>query len=356
MHRSQLPLRLRFRHLPPQSAHTLAPRSRSREKSLAGRTFTKGVAERESKRAAIDADRVLVLAQMYAAYCAAAGYSPRTIETRQATFARLHSFLLERGHTSCGGAELIELAGSLRNNLNGRELRSWTTLTIYGHLRAFFKWLVDQKVLDTSPHDAVPRPIRRKDQIVPHTTEEVRLLLEAARNSYYPRRNVAMVRFMVDTGIRATECCNLRLKDIDLRERKVEVLGKGNKKRTLHFGVQASRALWAYLGGRNYVPGESDDGPLFAAESGRNQGGALTRLGLLQLINGLGSAAGIRSNPHKLRHTFAVNYIINGGDAFSLMTLLGHTDLQTSNAYVLLAQANLAQKHAKLSPMDNMGF
>lgn len=341
---------MKQRYLPLTSAKGRFPdrtyRMRSREKPLS--------ATKTTSRDVIDTSELAKVVTRYSAYCRAAGFSPRTIETREATYQRLEKHLLANGIVICGEAELIAFAGGLRNNLNGEELRPWTARTIHAHLRALFNWAVDQGILDVSPHARVPVPILRKDQKVPHTAREIELVLRACKESYYPRRNTAIVHLLIDTGIRATELCNLTFGDLRMAERSITVLGKGNKRRDLNFGVKTSRALWSYLGGREYREGQSDSEALFLNEEGKNQGMAMTRRGLLTLILRLGLSVSVKSHPHRLRHTFAVNYILNGGDAFTLMLLLGHTDMQTSNGYVLIANANLAAKYEQCSPMDNM--
>jgi integrase/recombinase XerC len=227
------------------------------------------------------------------------------------------------------------------------------------HLRAFFNWLVAEGIIESSPMARVPRPIVRDDQIHPLTNEQVKALVEAARRSYFPRHNEAVLRFLIDTGVRASELCGITLGDLDMSNRSVTVLGKGNKRRSVHFGVATSRTLWNHLRGNDYIPGENDRWPLFCSQSGPNTGCKTTRGGILKMVHRLGLAAnisGVRCSPHTLRHTFAVNFIRNGGDPFSLMQLLGHTNLQMTNRYVCLAKADIAAQHAKCSPMDHMGF
>ena len=65
---------------------------------------------------------------------------------------------------------------------------------------------------------------------------------------------------------------------------------------------------------------------------------------------------GVRPSPHTLRHTFATQYILNGGDAFSLQKILGHSTLDMVRVYVDMASSNVALQHKKFSPMDRLGY
>ena len=96
---------------------------------------------------------------------------------------------------------------------------------------------------------------------------------------------------------------------------------------------------------------------MFLSDRGTRAGEALTRNGLAQLIARLGQSAGVeavRCSPHTFRHTFSVNFLRAGGNVFSLMQFLGHTNPQMTSRYVSLAQADLASQHRQFSPLDQM--
>jgi integrase/recombinase XerD len=115
------------------------------------------------------------------------------------------------------------------------------------------------------------------------------------------------------------------------------------------FQKTTARALWNYLREEEREPND----PLFLSERGEQ----LTRSGLLQLIERLGSTARItaaRCSPHTFRHTFSVEFLRAGGNVFSLQQMLGHTALHMTNRYVTLAQADIENQHRQYSPVERL--
>lgn len=121
-------------------------------------------------------------------------------------------------------------------------------------------------------------------------------------------------------------------------------------KRIVPVGNAARQALLRYLrAGERLEPEE----PILRAERG---GQALDAKGIQSIFKRLKTRAGIpgRCSPHLLRHTFARSYLMNGGDAFSLQRMLGHSTLDMVKRYVALADTDLAAKHRQASPADNL--
>jgi site-specific recombinase XerD len=287
-------------------------------------------------------------------------HSPRTLELRRMVVGNLLWFLKDRELPSCGTLELRQFLAYLTNGHKEpggrwgnpqmtRPVRPRTVRDYHGHLRAFFRWIVSEDGLNASPVDRIPPPVSRPDQIQPFTPDQAQALLLAAKRSKQSRRDEAMLWFMLDTGVRASELCGLRRCDVDFQGRRCTVLGKGDKHRTLPFGGTAAKALWNYLKDEPRDPEE----PLFLSQRGE----PLTRSGLLQLIERLGKVAHVeatRCSPHTFRHTFAVEFLRAGGNVFTLQQLLGHTDLKMTNRYVALAQADIENQHRQFSPADRL--
>lgn len=187
-----------------------------------------------------------------------------------------------------------------------------------------------------------PEPEQRI--IKPLTYEEVkRLIAEASKRD--AKRNRALILFLLDTGVRASELCSLTIEN--LRGNTVSVLGKGSKEREIPLSANLLHALLDYLSTRKNAGRKA---PLFATKSER----PLKRQSLLKWLVRLGERAGVSNvHPHRFRHTFAVTYLRNGGDALSLQRLLGHSSLDMVKKYVQLASEDLAAIHKRASPVSN---
>lgn len=298
--------------------------------------------------------------------CDFRGLSKTTLAIRRFVVDKLLWFLRSRELPRCGKSELQQFLSYVRNGHEDeqgrwgnaqmrRAVRPATTATYFTILRTLFRFLVTEGAIETSPLETMARPVARPDQIQPFTQEQIGRLRAAARRSRHPRRDEAILLFLLDTGVRASELCSLQLSDVDLQGKRCRVLGKGNKHRYVYFGKDTARALWQYL--KEGARDRSDDGPLFQSDRGMGAGEALSRSGLLQLIERLGIAAKIeatRCSPHTFRHTFAVEFLRAGGNVFSLKELLGHTSLTIVNRYIALAQADLERQHRQFSPVDNL--
>lgn len=208
----------------------------------------------------------------------------------------------------------------------------------------------------------VPKPSYRKPEIIPYTKHELQQLLQAAEyDSQYRSRHGQLVRnkratalrdkaiilTLVDTGIRASELCDLTIADYDEKRARLHIRhGKGDKGRFTIMGKRTQKAIWRYLAAQAEPKA---DAPLFST----GNGGRMSRSSLLHMIQGCGRRSDIDgANVHRFRHTFAINFLRNGGNVFELQEILGHEDIRTLTAYVRLAEQDIdaAQRH---SPADN---
>lgn len=184
----------------------------------------------------------------------------------------------------------------------------------------------------------VPRPKPQKKAIVPFTETEIRLLFSVTGRKYH--RNRAILLLLLDTGIRASELIQLAHDDIDLRTRRVRVMGKGNKERFVPISPRTASALFRIMIEKE---NDSDHRHLFG----------ITRLSLTHLLVYIGKKAGVKNvYPHRFRHTFAIYYLRNGGDPYTLQQILGHSTMQMVLHYLQLAQIDIDNAHQRASPVD----
>jgi integrase/recombinase XerC/integrase/recombinase XerD len=159
---------------------------------------------------------------------------------------------------------------------------------------------------------------------------------------------------MLDTGIRLSELCGLRVDNTHIDEGYLKVLGKGNKERILPFGSSAQKILWRYVIHFRPEPITQNTENLFLTLDGK----FLQPNAVELLIKRWGKKAGIsRLHPHLCRHTFATNYLVhNCGDVFRLQQILGHTSLEVVRRYVHYASTQALITGKVLSPVDQMGL
>ncbi len=163
-------------------------------------------------------------------------------------------------------------------------------------------------------------------------------------------RNRAILLTLIDTGIRASELCQLQIRHALLRNQEKFLIiehGKRDKSRHVPISPSTAQAIWKYLSTR--LQARLED-PLFATSSGR----PISRYNLKNMLLALGQRAGVPNvHPHRFRHTFAIQYLRNGGDVFTLQRILGHATLSMVQHYLALADADAQSAHRRASPVDN---
>jgi site-specific recombinase XerD len=178
-----------------------------------------------------------------------------------------------------------------------------------------------------------------------------KLLSTCISKNFYDLRDKALFLFLLDTGARASEVCAVDLEDIDLRIG-IHLIkrGKGRKPRTIFLGKKSRRALRAYL---KFYPSKSkinQDSALWVTQKESR----LTYWGLNQILRRRAIEANIeKPSLHDFRRAFALNYLRNGGDIYSLQKLMGHADLQVLRRYLAQTTEDLQIAHNNFSPVDN---
>lgn len=230
-------------------------------------------------------------------------------------------------------------------------------------IRSFFKW-ANRELKIPRPDLELKMPLYTNKEIVPFTEDEIKRMIKACnysktindgiRKPYQFRRPTAerdraLLMILLDTGIRSGECARLKIRDVNLENGEVHVMpyhiGK-TKPRTVYLGKITRKMLWKYLSNR---PDKRDDDPLFVTLNNHPMNQASIR----NVIGYLGDMSNIsNAHPHKFRHTFAIQYLRNGGDIFTLQRLLGHATLEMVKHYLALADTDSADAHRKASPVD----
>lgn len=162
-------------------------------------------------------------------------------------------------------------------------------------------------------------------------------------------RDRAIIELLYATGLRVSEIANIKKSDIQIGERRLRVMGKGSKERVLPFGKNAANWLKNYLEEAypKLNPGFSSE---FFFVTGKNPR-ALNRQEIWKLIQTYAQKAGIKKiSPHFLRHSFATHLLEGGMNLRSVQTLLGHSDISTTQIYTHVEETRLLEAHKKFHP------
>jgi integrase/recombinase XerD len=189
-----------------------------------------------------------------------------------------------------------------------------------------------------------------KRAIIPFSKSDVEKLLETAlTDGRDKKRNISIIKVLLDTGVRASELCGLTLNDVEGEY--LRVFGKGSKERQVPISPIAMNAVVDYL--NNVRHADKRTAPLFLSETGVG----LDRHALRLMLNRLSERSGVRNvYPHKFRHTFAVNYLLNGGDPYSLQMILGHSTMDMVKRYLYLTNRDIAAVHNRATPLRHWGL
>ncbi len=199
----------------------------------------------------------------------------------------------------------------------------------YRSLQPFFKWAVDEDELRESPL-ARMRPPKVPDNPPPVLGEEdlVKLLKACEGPRFEDRRDTALVRLLLDTGMRRGELVGLKLTDLDLDQDVAIVMGKGRRQRACPFGTKTARALDRYLRARARHPYAA------APDLWLGRKGPFGWNGVVQVVRRRARKAGLAGvHPHQFRHTFAHRWLADGGNEGDLMRLAGWKSRQMLGRY-----------------------
>jgi integrase/recombinase XerD len=297
----------------------------------------------------------ITLAQASEAFrlrCQAQNLSAGTLIWYGENIKRWYRYLDTQGVTLAKQVTPTLIRSSLED-MRERGVSMNTVSRTYGGLRCFFGFLTRERMIPENPFQFVEKPRMEKKLIKPMSMEQAGRLLAAIKTKRWTDHNLrTIIILLLDTGLRVSELIGIRRDAVDLPGGVLRVMGKGAKEREVPFGSTAKQALWSYIARRGEVPGQD---LLFV----NRYGGKLCRYWIEKAIRNLGrglNIQGVRVSPHTLRHTFATQYIKNGGDAFSLQKILGHSTLDMVRIYVGLADTDVVQLHRKFSPMDRMGI
>lgn len=208
-------------------------------------------------------------------------------------------------------------------------------------LRSMYKYYQMINKIKDNPIDYIDNPKLKKGLPNVLSKEEVATILDIDLNTKYDYRNKAMLELMYATGIRISELVNIKMYDININNATIRIMGKGSKERIIPIVQYALNYLTLYL--EEYRPlllkNKTCDYVFL-----NNRGEKISRQSFFKLIKSLSIKKNIKKDfsPHTLRHSFATHLIENGADLRSIQTMLGHSDISTTQIYT-----HISNKHLK---------
>lgn len=268
--------------------------------------------------------------------------SENTRISYQRDLMQLASFLEEMGIAEPERVTKTAL-NSYMLNMEKEGKASTTISRTLASMKAFFSYEYRRGKVKRDPAEMLHAPKIEKKVPVILTVDEVnRLLEQPSGNTAKELRDKAMLELLYATGIRVSELIQLKLGDVNLSVGFITCRDE-HKERTVPFGRVAKEALFHYLERAREELLRGKESPwLFTNCSGS----PMSRQGFWKLIKHYGSMAGIEEDitPHTLRHSFAAHLISNGADMRAVQTMMGHSDLATTQMYAVYAGAGAVRE------------
>lgn len=279
------------------------------------------------------------------------GYSEKTREAYEEDLTNFERFLTESGED-----DLLKI-----NHLDVRVYLSYLTDERYSRnsisrkiasLRSFYQYLLKEEVIKENPFSYVH--LKKKNLKLPRFfyDNEMQVLFDSVKGEKpLDLRNQALLEVLYGSGIRLSECSNLKLAEIDFDSEVMLIHGKGNKERYAPLGSFAQDALQEYFEkGRKVLMDKYHKSHDYVFVN--HHGEPITPTGIEYVLNQVIKKSSLDSSihPHMLRHTFATHLLNNGADMRTVQELLGHANLSTTQIYAHVTKESLQKNYRSFHP------
>ena len=246
------------------------------------------------------------------------------------------------------------------NYLNKKYLKYKTIKRKIASVKAFYSYLEYEEIIDYSPFNKIKTKIK-EPKLLPKTIQKdyidkiIHLLLKDLKNSKtefqkkISLRNITLISVMFSTGIRVSELCNIKLKDIDLLEKKLKIFGKGSKERILYLGnSNVVQLCQMYLTYNNTC---KKNEYYFLNKFNKKLSEQTVRILLKKIESELELSTHI--TPHMFRHTFATTLLEKGVDIRYIQNILGHSSISTTQIYTYVTYSKQKEILTNKNPIND---
>jgi integrase/recombinase XerD len=277
------------------------------------------------------------------------GLSKNTIEAYSHGLSRFLNHLREKGVQEIRDVGKFDVRGFLLA-LKKENLSAKTIVRNLVAIRTFFRFLVQEGILETNPVEDLESPKVAKTLPEILTLKEIEQLLEQP-NLQTPlgMRDRAMLEILYATGMRVSELTHLPTHQVNLEGGYVLLYGKGSKERIVPLGSEAIKWVTLYLKESRGILAKGKESPsLFINRSGKG----MSRQRFWKNLKDYGQKAGLRKRitPHLLRHSFASHLLEGGADLRSVQMMLGHADISSTQIYTHVTGERLKKIHQRYHP------
>jgi len=299
----------------------------------------------------------------YVLYLASLGRSPSTISYYRGCMERLQAAIGDLAVDEITHTHLVNFMAE-----QNFQQKSQATMQAYWKtFKSFFTWCEEELNLKNRPDARIKCPQVPPPEVIPFSHDDIKALMRAAaltntcrtrgRKSYKMRRptaarDLSLLMLMLDTGLRVSEVARIKIADVDLFESgSIQVRayrsGQKSRPRTVYMSKRTAYQIHLYLNERHKPhPTEA----LFLSAH-RNP---MDKDSIDGVIANLGKRANInKTHPHRFRHTFAIEFLRNGGDVYTLQRMLGHSTLDMVKRYLNISEVDVENAHRLASPVDN---
>ncbi len=283
-------------------------------------------------RSTVAVDDLSVLLPDWRTHLRARNVAPRTISSYLEVGRNLIAWLTEVGMpTTASGVRREHLEAFLA--ALGDRVSAATVAKHYRSLQQLFRWLVEDGEIAESPMARMRPPAVPEQPVDILSDEELRALLNTCKgNTFENRRDMALIRMLMYTGMRVSELVGMAVGDLDSEQSVAFVMGKGRRGRAVPYGAKTADALRRYVRARSQHP-QAGLEALWIGKKGR-----MTDSGVRQLLERRAADAGVENvHPHRFRHTYAHTWLASGGQEQDLMRLAGWRSRQMIGRYAASA-------------------